>query len=262
LIVPIGEWLIEEACHQMMAWLATDRSGKLDAVHINVSSRQLQHSRFLRTVEHVLEETGLPPERLRMEVTEQVLVEDVRSEASTLAALRTLGVRLAIDDFGAGASSLGHLRELNADVLKLDRSLVHRLDIDLSDRAVVRAITTLAHAFDMRVVAEGIETPSQYLSIVQIGCDWGQGFLFGPARSAKEMAVYLDEASSNDSEPLRRPNEPGGPTEELSAILGISPTGRLNPSRIENGDNAATSVAADDPEWGAIASAVGDFRKR
>jgi diguanylate cyclase (GGDEF)-like protein len=232
LIVPIGEWLLGEACRQMAMWCAAYPSGSLDAMHVNVSSRQLQHSSFAKTVERLLEESGLPPHRLRLEVTERVLVEDVRSESGTLAAIRDLGVLLAIDDFGAGASSLGHLRELRADVLKLDRSLIQRMDIDLGDRAVVRAVTALAHAFDMRVVAEGIETPSQLASIIAVGCDWGQGFLYGSARSASEMAVYLDDANLNPSGGLNGFRaEPGLPTKELAAILGIAHTGLLKPNR-------------------------------
>jgi diguanylate cyclase (GGDEF)-like protein/PAS domain S-box-containing protein len=232
LIVPIGEWLIDEACRQMVAWCADDATGVLEAIHVNVSARQLQHPRFAERLERALRQSGLPAERMRLEVTERVLVDDVRSGAQTLGALRELGIRLAIDDFGAGASSLGHLRELQADVLKLDRSLVQRLDIDLGDRAVVRAVTALAHAFDMRVVAEGIETPSQLASIMAVGCDWGQGFLFGAPRSASEMAVFLDASNASLIGDLTAGRSgPGGPTRELAAILGLAHTGMLNPSR-------------------------------
>jgi diguanylate cyclase (GGDEF)-like protein/PAS domain S-box-containing protein len=232
LIVPIGEWLIDEACRQMVAWCADDTTGSLEAIHVNVSARQLQHPRFADRLERSLQLSGLPAERMRLEVTERVLVDDVRAEAHTLGALRELGIRLAIDDFGAGASSLGHLRELKADVLKLDRSLVQRLDIDLGDRAVVRAVTALAHAFDMRVVAEGIETPSQLASIMAVGCDWGQGFLFGAPRSASEMAVFLDASNASLTGDLTAGRSgPGGPTRELAAILGLAHTGMLNPSR-------------------------------
>jgi diguanylate cyclase (GGDEF)-like protein/PAS domain S-box-containing protein len=229
LIVPIGEWLIDEVCRQMVVWCAT-KGCTLEAVHVNVSARQLQHPRFVTTVERLLKQSGLPPERLRFEVIERVLVDDVRSEASTLASLRALGVKLAIDDFGAGASSLGHLRELKADLLKLDRSLVQRLDTDLGDRAVVRAVTALAHAFDMRVVAEGIETPSQLASIVAVGCDWGQGYLFGEARTAGELVVFFDP--SGGTLPAGR-GERGRPTEELAAILGLVQTAQLGPTRLD-----------------------------
>jgi EAL domain-containing protein (putative c-di-GMP-specific phosphodiesterase class I) len=232
LIVPIGEWLMDEACRQMAAWCAADTHGLLEAIHVNVSARQLQHPRFAASLERAMRESGLPTERMRLEVTERVLVDDVRSEAGTLAELRKLGIRLAIDDFGAGASSLGHLRELQADVLKLDRSLVQRLDVDLGDRAVVRAVTALAHAFDMRVVAEGIETPSQLASTVAVGCDWGQGFLFGAPRCASELSVFLDEANGSLTGDLSGGRtELGNSTRELAAILGLAHTGMLNPAR-------------------------------
>ena len=239
-IVLIGEWLLREGCRQMVQWHAEQRGHAPEMLHINVSARQLQHPRFVRSVEEILAETGLPPERLRLEVLERVLVEDVRSRAGTLAALRKLGIRLAIDDFGAGASSLAHLREIEADILKLDRLLVRRLDVDLGDRAVVRAVTALAHAFQMRVVAEGIETPGQAQGAISVGCDWLQGFLFGPARPASQMEVFFGQAATPkapDTGAAQRElsGDWSSSTQEFAAILGLAQTSQLKPEGLQRG---------------------------
>jgi diguanylate cyclase (GGDEF)-like protein/PAS domain S-box-containing protein len=246
LIVPIGDWVLDAACRQMAAWLAREGTRHIDAVHVNLSARQLRLPRFVADVERRLGETGLPAQRLRLEVTEQVLVDDVRSGAGALAALRKLGVRLAIDDFGTGASSLAHLRELEADLLKLDRSYVKRLDVDLADRAVVRAVTALGHAFGMRVVAEGVETAAQLAGAQLVGCDWIQGYLCGSARPASELQVFFGESErsrvvGSAAESGSAPYE--GPTEALAAILGIAGTaelGRTGPA--EAGKNGQTAV--------------------
>lgn len=242
LIVPIGAWLLEEACRQMTGWIAADRRGTLSALHVNISARELHHPNFVATLEHALYQSGLPADRLRLEVLERVLVDDVRAGANNLSAIRALGVCLAIDDFGAGASSLGHLRELRADTLKLDRSLVRRLDADLSDRAVVRAVTALAHAFDMRVVAEGIETPIQFASVQAVGCDWAQGYLLGAARSPEELRVFLEGDMARDDETRAATGLRGDATREFAAMLGLAQTGQLN-ARYARRESVATGSA-------------------
>lgn len=233
LVVPIGRWVLEEACRQMAAWLERPETAHLDAIQVNLSPRQLRDARLAEDVERALVESGLPPARLRMEVTEQVMVADLRLGAGKLAALRRLGVRWAIDDFGAGASSLSHLRELSADLLKLDRALVQGLDVDLGARAVVRAINALAHALGMLVAAEGVESAAQATGARATGCDWIQGFWYGPARSAAELRAFF--AAPVDAAPLL-PGAPdrcghrGTPTDALAALLGIIDTGDLEPT--------------------------------
>jgi diguanylate cyclase len=217
----------------MAAWCAQDVSGAIDAIHVNVSPRQLRQRGFAESVDRALRDAGLPPGRLRLEVTEQALVDDFREGAASLTALRRLGVRLALDDFGAGASSLCHLSELDADLLKLDRAFVRRLDVDLGARAVVRAVTALAHALGMRVTAEGIETPEQADGARAAGCDWLQGYLSGAPRPAGEMQVFFDTSLASDGSHLNDdgrtglPSREGGPTHTLAAILGLVGTGDL-----------------------------------
>ena len=135
--------------------------------------------------------------RFRLEITEQVVVDELRAASATLRGLEHLGVRFAIDDFGAGASSLAALRELRADVLKLDRGFARDLGADQGNRAVVRAVASLAHELGIFVTAEGIESIEQLSVARELGCDNGQGFLFSYPLPADQVLAFLDEASAH-----------------------------------------------------------------
>jgi EAL domain-containing protein (putative c-di-GMP-specific phosphodiesterase class I) len=149
-------------------------------INVNLAARQLRDPKLVVCVARALAAANLAHSSLRLEIVEAALVEDLRATAGTLRALRELGVRLAIDDFGAGASSLASFREISADVLKLDRSFIRPLGSNDEDEAMVAAIAALGHRLGMRVTAEGIETAEQLAAARRAGCDSGQGFLLGP----------------------------------------------------------------------------------
>jgi diguanylate cyclase (GGDEF)-like protein len=178
LIVPIGEWVLQEACSHAKRWQAERGDDDPLMVRVNVSARQLAEGRFVQTVADALEESGLDPAGLCLEVTESVLIEDPESSTETLAELKALGVKIAVDDFGTGYSSLEHLRRFPIDAVKIDRSFVRGLPHSSEDVAIVGAVIELGHALKLNVVAEGVETSAQLGNLQTAGCDTAQGFLF------------------------------------------------------------------------------------
>jgi diguanylate cyclase (GGDEF)-like protein/PAS domain S-box-containing protein len=177
LIVPIGRWVLREACRQAAVW-RRDLGDGAPHVSVNVSVRQLREETFVQEHDAGLRETGLPPGALRLEVTESIFA-DPTWIAEVLGELKALGVELAIDDFGTGYSSLSYLHQLPVDVIKIDRSFLAAVD-DADDRApLVEATIALAHSLDLLVVAEGVERPRQAELLVRAGCPRAQGFLYG-----------------------------------------------------------------------------------
>jgi predicted signal transduction protein with EAL and GGDEF domain len=172
LIVPLGRYVLEEACVRV-----TERSPDLK-VQVNLSAIELEHPDLISTVAGVLERTRIAPERLVLEVTETLLVKDAVRGGETLQQLRDLGVQLALDDFGTGYSSLSYLRSLPLDTLKIAREFIEGLAISEHDAAFVRLIVGLAKTVGLKVVAEGIETRAQLDRLREIGCDLGQGYYF------------------------------------------------------------------------------------
>lgn len=193
LIVPIGTWVLLEACRQMNRWL--ERGVPLDSVAVNVSALQFARADFAGTVARALESARLDPKHLELEVTETSLMDDVHAAADRLAALRALGVRVSVDDFGTGYSSLAYLQRLPVDVLKIDRSFVKDLDAQGVARehahALAQAITGLGHHLGMRVLAEGVETQAQLDALVELGCDEVQGFFFSKPVPAGDVPGAL-----------------------------------------------------------------------
>jgi diguanylate cyclase (GGDEF)-like protein/PAS domain S-box-containing protein len=179
LIVPIGAWLLEEACRQAERWRGADGSRRRPVtMHVNLSERQFGEPHLIDLVSGVLSATGTEPDQLCLEVSERVLSANPGSAATTLKRLAGLGVRVAVDDFGTGYSSVTSLDALPISALKIDRSLVARLDLDPDDDAVAAAVVGLAHTLDLLVIAEGVETPRQLAKLDQLGCDLAQGYLF------------------------------------------------------------------------------------
>jgi diguanylate cyclase (GGDEF)-like protein/PAS domain S-box-containing protein len=187
LIVPMGRWVLNEACRRAREW--QERYPQL-TMAVNISARQLRYPELVGEVEDALRKAALDPESLTLEITESVLVEDEGSSAGTLQRLKNLGVRLAIDDFGVGYSSLSYLRYLPVDQLKLDRVLLGDLDTDDKNLAIVRAAVDLGHALGIKVVAEGVETHEEFEELSKLGCDVGQGdYWWGPhlPKEAEEL---------------------------------------------------------------------------
>ncbi|WP_334141201.1 PAS domain S-box protein [Rhabdothermincola sp.] len=176
LIVPIGAWVLEQACRQVQRWRAQTPSLERLGVSVNLSGRQLGHPEVVDEVATVLTSTGIDPALVEIEITESVLMDDVEMSHETLGRLKQLGVKLAVDDFGTGYSSLSYLRRFPVDLLKVDRSFVHGLGRDPGDSAIVTAIITLAHTLGLQAVAEGVETADQLAELRQLGCDRAQGF--------------------------------------------------------------------------------------
>jgi len=185
LIVPIGEWVLRTACVQHRQW----RDAGLPPIDlaVNLSARQVSHVDLGPAVSRALEETGLSPERLRLELTESVVMGYSEQTVRALERLRSIGIRLSIDDFGTGYSSLAYLKRFACTSLKIDRSFVRYVTTDPDDAAIARAIISLAHSLRMRVVAEGIESEEQLQFLVREGCDEGQGFLFSRPVPAEDF---------------------------------------------------------------------------
>ena len=179
-IVALGEAILLEGCAQVARWNAERPAGEALTMAVNVSARQLGSAQLVDTVQHALDVTGLQPHHLCLEVTESVIMEDVQISGAVLGRVRELGVRTAVDDFGTGYSSLAYLLSLPVDVLKIDRSFVRHLDVaDGPAVAIVRAITALADALGLGVLAEGVETAAQLALLEVLGVQQGQGYLWG-----------------------------------------------------------------------------------
>jgi diguanylate cyclase (GGDEF)-like protein/PAS domain S-box-containing protein len=185
LIVPIGEWVLHEACRQALAWQRRGSTGVPFQISVNLSARQLTHD-LPTTVVGALEAVGLHPSALILEVTESVVMEDTEKAISVLGRLRALGSEVAIDDFGTGYSSLANLQRFPVDILKIDRSFVAALHT-LEGRAIVEASISLAHALGLSVVAEGVETPEQAALLRTLDCDTAQGYLFARPMPAEDL---------------------------------------------------------------------------
>jgi diguanylate cyclase (GGDEF)-like protein/PAS domain S-box-containing protein len=188
LIVPIGRWVLREACRQAQVW--RDSGLAPTAVAVNVSAVELRAKDFVPVVRTVLAETGLEPQYLELELTETFLMQDSRATATVLEALKDMGVQIALDDFGTGFSSLSYLKRFPIDALKIDRSFVRDLASDAEDASIVGAVISLGRSLHMRVVAEGVETEEQVAFLREQNCPEGQGYYFSPAVAAGEFAQF------------------------------------------------------------------------
>ena len=195
LVVPLGRWVIGEACRQLATWNAEGRlaGARLQrlSMWVNVSARELQEPEFVQTVADALATSGIPPEHLTLEITESGLMADLDQSTATLHRLRALGARLAIDDFGTGYSSLSYLERLPVEVLKIDRSFTAAIGHGRDVPVLVRSIVKLGQTLHMEVLAEGIETTEQLTKLRAIDCRLGQGFHFSPALPADEVIELL-----------------------------------------------------------------------
>ncbi|MGH2785495.1 MAG: putative bifunctional diguanylate cyclase/phosphodiesterase [Actinomycetota bacterium] len=190
LIVPIGRWVMREACRQAERWRSETPDHPL-TVNVNVSATEIERSEFVADVMAVLEETRLDPGLLVLEITESTLMRDPENASALLDPLRRIGIRLAIDDFGTGYSSLSYLSRFPIDVLKIDRSFVEGLAVGPEDSALARAIVQIARTLKMQAIAEGIEHPEQVTRLLALGCELGQGYLLARPVSPDEIAALL-----------------------------------------------------------------------
>lgn len=191
LILPIGDWGLAEACGQIQKWCAEDIGSKSLRVCVNLSARQFAREGLADHVEALLRRFGLSSRQLGLEMTESSLVTDANTAMEVLGSLRRLGVSLLMDDFGTGYSSLHHLHAFPFDVLKIDRSFVSRMTDGDQPLQIVRTIVELARVLGMDVVAEGIETREQYELLRELGCRYGQGFLFARPMTAEAVGELL-----------------------------------------------------------------------
>ena len=194
LIVPIGDWVIDEVCRQAMKWdAAASYPFKMFA---NISGVQLERPDFTSKIADALERSGLAPDRLELEITESWVISDLRGAARKLQQLRDLGIGIALDDFGTGYAAFDYLQELPLDTLKIDRSFIQRLDGPAANLSTVRAMTILARQLGLKTVAEGVESEQQIRQLNEIGCELVQGFFLARPLSP-EAACSLLRVTNN-----------------------------------------------------------------
>jgi EAL domain-containing protein (putative c-di-GMP-specific phosphodiesterase class I) len=199
LAVHIGEWVLRNACAQVRAW--QDRGLHAVRVSVNVSPRHFAHGNLVGCVEAVLRDNQLDPSLLELEIKEPTLTQNAERALRVLGMLKELGVRVVVDDFGTGASSLDNLRRFPVDSVKLDRAFVAAVPHARESVAVARAVIAMAHSFDMRAVAEGVETEEQARFLRTQGCDEMQGFLFSSAATPEQTLELLGRGSSLSAPP-------------------------------------------------------------
>jgi EAL domain-containing protein (putative c-di-GMP-specific phosphodiesterase class I) len=193
LIVPIGQWVLRSACVEAARW---QRQGLDLRVAVNLSPLQFKDPELLASVRRALEQTGLPPQRLELEITEGALMTESSQTLATLNALRDLGVSVSLDDFGTGYSSMSYLKRLPLSTLKIDRSFVEGLPHQEESMAIVRAILSLAKSLGFSVTAEGVETPEQARSLKHMSCDMVQGFLFSKPVTADDIVELMADPAA------------------------------------------------------------------
>jgi diguanylate cyclase (GGDEF)-like protein/PAS domain S-box-containing protein len=191
LIVPIGTWVLEEACHQLRQWQDQFPATATLKVSVNLASRQLQEPDLLQQLDRILAKTGLSSQCLHLEITESMLMSHTDTVVETLQAIRDRNIKLNLDDFGTGYSSLSYIHRFPLDTLKIDQSFVSRMASENEDFEIVRTIISLAHILGMTVVAEGIEQPEQARQLIQLGCDQGQGHLFSTPLEPEKIVPLL-----------------------------------------------------------------------
>ena len=191
ILVSIGHWLLLQACRQLRDWEADRFSGQPVNITVNVSARQFADARLANDIQDALQQTGVDPSRLQLEMTESVAAADPKLTVTVLSHLRHLGIGVILDDFGTGMTSLRGLRQFPVEALKIDRSLVREMQTDRATSDIVELITTLAHKMNLRVIAEGIETSRQLERVLELGCEFGQGYYFSQPLEAKAVQQFV-----------------------------------------------------------------------
>jgi EAL domain-containing protein (putative c-di-GMP-specific phosphodiesterase class I) len=189
LIVPIGEWVLREACAQVRRW--QDEGLPPLRVAVNLSARQFAHDGLHAAIVGALEESGVAPSLLELEITESMTVENPEHVTAWLQKVKALGITVAIDDFGTGYSSLGYLKRFPIDSVKIDRSFIKDIPGDADDEAITQAIIAMGHSLRLKVIAEGVETAAHAEFLQRHGCDEAQGYFFGKPMPADEFVRLL-----------------------------------------------------------------------
>jgi EAL domain-containing protein (putative c-di-GMP-specific phosphodiesterase class I) len=202
LIVPVGEWVLRAACAQIRDWAA---EGIEVPVAVNLSPRQFQQQDIAEVVRRALADYGVPAHLIELEITETAAMHNAEAASTALAMLKALGVRIAIDDFGTGYSSLSYLKRFPIDCLKIDRSFINDVIDDLEDASIAQAVITLAHALELNVVAEGVETEQQAQFLAAHGCDEMQGYHFARPMPADECTRMLARHGGSPAHGADRP---------------------------------------------------------
>jgi diguanylate cyclase (GGDEF)-like protein len=213
LILPLGDWVLESACGQIAAWAKQERTEHL-TVAVNISARQLREPDFVSRVMTALDRTGANPTRLKLELTESMLVENIESVIAKMTEIKANGIGLSLDDFGTGYSSLSYLKRLPLDQLKIDRSFVRDIVEDLGSRAIAQSVISIGHVMNRSVIAEGVETEAQLDCLTSLGCHAFQGFLFGWPLPIEDFELLMPVFSDLHSE---------GAAHGASLKLGLAP---------------------------------------
>jgi len=193
LIIPVGTWVLEEACRQTLKWQTDFPSRPPLMISVNVSAKQLNKDDFVSKVGRILKKTGLSPSCLKLEITESVVMEQSRRTEAVLNRLKSLGLCLSIDDFGTGYSSLAYLNQFPMDILKVDKSFIGQVKNGNKGGEIIDAIISLSHHLDKKVIVEGIETPQHYAQLKNFRCDYGQGYYFSKPLCKENATILLSK---------------------------------------------------------------------
>src|SRR5580658_9113102 len=193
ILVSIGQWLILQACKQLRDWDSNRASAQPVNVSVNVSARQFADARLVHDIQTALQETGIAPSRLQLEMTESVVAADPKLSVTVLPQLKHLGIGVILDDFGTGTTSLRGLRQFPVDALKIDRSLVREMQTDRVSADIVELITSMASKMNLKAIAEGIETARQAERLQELGCEFGQGYYFSQPMEAKAAQQFMQQ---------------------------------------------------------------------
>src|SRR5687767_1964814 len=197
LIVPMGQWVLEQACISLVEWQRQSPCFRMLSLSVNLSARQIAQPNMVDQVKRALERSGLNPHCLKLEITESVVMENAEGATAMFKQLRALGVQLSIDDFGTGYSSLSYLHRFPVNYLKIDRSFVSRMTEANDNAEIVRTIATLARNLGLEVIAEGVETQEQYQQLKALGCEYGQGYLFSYPVATPDVPGFLTKELKN-----------------------------------------------------------------
>lgn len=193
ILVSIGHWLILQACRQLREWETLNPSKSPACITVNVSARQFADAHLVNDLQEALEQTGIDPSRLQLEITEHIAAADPKLTLTVLSHLKHLGIGVILDDFGTGSTSLRALRQFPVDSLKIDRSLINEMQSDRATEDIVRMTIALAHNLQLKTIAEGIETPVQVQRLQDFGCEFGQGFYFSQPLDAKSAMAFMKQ---------------------------------------------------------------------